>query len=184
VVYDDDLLTIFDESAKKWPHDIDAAVAHALAAVKNHECYAAWVDELVARAVREAVHRARHEMTRVAKSSAGDYGGPAKVTGTGRAVLAVYASWYDTFCIGNRTLGDLLGEELDTLASDEDGRARGHAMNARMARWLRAPRKDGTPRVRDGQRVREAVPEATARRAWENIRRGGGEGEQYAVAGH
>jgi hypothetical protein len=162
VDFDEDVLAIFDAAARACPNDIDAAAERAEAELRRREDFASLVAELVRRAVREAIHRARHEMTRAAKGRA--YGGPAKVLAASAAVEAVCASWYDNYCIGRRTLGDLLGEELEPLACDEEARARGCADNARLLRWLRE-------KVKDGQRVRDAVPERKAMAMFHRISR-------------
>jgi hypothetical protein len=135
--------------------DVTEAIARARLAVRGMDGYATFVTQLVDAAVQGIVYDLRHQDNIRIRKARNDYGAPAKVEVGKSPIVRAVTSAYE-YRIGGNVLGNLLGEELVPLAEQEEGLAAGHAVNARLLRELRT-------RVKNGQRVRDAVSEKLLR---------------------
>lgn len=154
--------------------DVSAAIPAAVAAVRALPDFDEVCAALVDHAVQELVYRERGSLNAsIAREAA--YTGPPKVNvAASEAVQRVAESVYN-LSMGGKRLGDLTGLELDAVAEGEDEKARGHAVNAALARWCRG-------KVADEQSVRKAIPLAELRRAYVRIQKQHGRGEGRAAA--
>lgn len=146
------VLALVREAEAKNPNDIDEAVETAAKKIRKLPEFDSLVDAFVTRAVRELIHDARHNETRLIKKEAGSYDAIPKVSSVGDAVNRAAMSVY-LYRIAGRTLGDLLGSELEAIAKNENEIAEGHLFNARLMDRLRKM-------VPEDKRVREAVKES------------------------
>ena len=151
---------IAKQEAEKHADDIEAAVSGALRRVKRLSDYDDFATTLVAEAVRERVYDARHAMNTQLRRSNGAYAKPATVT-AGKAVQAVATSLYG-YMIDGRTLGSLVGEELDAIAGDQEAKANGYRFNAQLLRKL-------APMVAEDKSVRQCVTEAKLKRLFREL---------------
>ncbi len=142
--------------------DLPAALAQAEEAIRNLDCYGELIDTLVHNAIQDLVYRERHVHNVRVKTAAKAYGTEAKVkTAASATVQRVHDSLF-SYYIAGKTLGQLRGEELDTVAASEEARGNGHHFNARVCRRLRGM-------VRDEQSVKEAVSEKRLRAIWKEV---------------
>lgn len=147
----EELLKIANEEAARHETDIEAAVIAVLSRASRAKWFPALRDELVVRAVREMIHRTRHDMNVAIRKNAGKYGGAATVV-AGEAVGRVCRSLY-SYMIAGRTLGVIQGAELGAIADSEDATAEGHRFNAKLCRAL-------MPLVPAEKTVRQCVKES------------------------
>lgn len=163
------------DAALKWPDDIGAAAREAERVMRERTDFdTVAVPVLVSLAVQELVYRARVGTNDIIKGRF--YGGPAKVSrADSEEVQAAYADIY-AYCVGGKTLGELDGAELPDLREQEVGRANGHMANADLLAWL-------VPRVKVGQKVREAVKRKQLETAFKRFQRRHGGDEPAAAAG-
>ncbi len=148
--------------------DVTEAKKAALVAVRALDEYETFVGELVEAAVGGMVHDLRHNLNAslAAQMRAGN---PAQAVPGAKvnmlasaAVGQVYKSVY-THAIAGRTLGDLTADDLTKLRDDEANRAKGHQFNADLCDWC-------LKRVKDGQTVKEAIPEKDLERAYKRLK--------------
>lgn len=131
-----DCITIADKAITKHGDDITAAINLAETQIRKMKEFPELVDSLVRGAVQELVYQRRHVANTAARKAAGAYGQAAKVvTGASEAVQEVARSLYGYYIAG-RTLGSVLGSELEEIADSETAVAAGHSFNARLCRKL------------------------------------------------
>lgn len=150
------VLNVVRESEAKHPDDIDRAVKLASQRIRKLPEFAEVVDAFVDRAIRELIHDARHNETCRIRKDAGVYSATPKVNAASQAANRVALSVY-LYRIAGRTLGDLLGSELDAIAENEAQIAEGHLFNSRLAVRLKRV-------VPADKRVRDAVKENRLRK--------------------
>jgi hypothetical protein len=156
------LTDIVARATRENGDDIPSAVDAAEAGVRRHPEFPDVVDTLVRDAIQGAVYAARGLSNRELKSET-CYGGPAKVrVGDSESIGRVYQSVFDYY-IGSRTLGDLLGSELEDVEVNETEKAAGHMFNARLAAELRKV-------VPADKRVREAVSQKKLEKLFKSLR--------------
>lgn len=136
-------------AATSYPNDVNAATTAALARIKKLPNYAEVVEELLRDAVQELIYDIRHRKNVQLKKQEAAYGGPSKVPSRSPAVRRVHQSLYE-YHIAGRTLGDIRGAELETIADHESKTADGHRWNAWLCRELART-------VPDDKTVRESV---------------------------
>ncbi len=157
------VLKIVAKAAKVHEDDVDKAVDAAVAKIRALAEYEEIVDQLVRRAIRDLIHDARHQTTKTIKRESG-YKIKTKISvGRSQTVARVETEIYG-LCIAGRTLGVLLGSELESAASTEEAIGNGHLVNATLLRKLR-------PLVADGCCVRECVPASRIRVILRNIQK-------------
>jgi hypothetical protein len=161
--YPDNVLRIAERAAKQHPDDITKAVDCAERDVRALPEFREIVAVLVRGAVQGLVYEARHQTNRSIRREAGEYGGPAKVSGASDAVNTVYKSVYD-YCIGRTTLGRVLGKELPGIAESERAIAEGHVFNAELCEAL-------SRMVPEERAVKDAVPEKKLRGLFRRLQR-------------
>jgi hypothetical protein len=154
------LHAIAAEEAERHEDDIDAAVDAVLKRGRRLPEYPTFADGLIRNSIRHMIHDVRHAMNTAMKKANGQYGGPAIVT-AGSATAAVARSVY-SYMIAGKSLGSILGEELEKIAADEESRASGHQFNAKLCRAL-------APLVKPEKTVRECVREARLRKVFEAV---------------
>lgn len=144
------------------PDDVDAQTEAAQAAVRGLPDFRAHVAAIVDAAVVEAVYDARSAINKDAKKSV--YSGPAKVEIGASAMINAVSRSVTLFDlnIGGKTLGDMTGADLLPVAESERSRANGILANAELLTRLRG-------RVKDDQRVRDAVSLKWVNEAWKAI---------------
>lgn len=146
------ILDIVKKAADEHPDAIERALELALREIQSLPGYSTFIDQLVRRAVRGAIHEYRHQMNVKMKRAEKIYGGAPKVKhGTSKGVGEAYRFGYNYFIAG-RTIGSMLGRDLEDIARDERGRAIGHMFNARLCEEL-------CRHVKPEQTVREVVSE-------------------------
>ena len=154
------LLKLAQQESDKSPDDIDAAVDRTITRANRTAWFGDLAGELIARAVRNAIHDYRHGQNVQMRRDTRQYGGPAVVT-AGEAVGRVAGSLY-LYMIDGRSLGSIRGDELSTIADAEGERATGHKFNAKLCREL-------APLVKEGQTVRQCVKEAKLQTIFEEL---------------
>ena len=100
--------------------------------------------------VRGILNDMRHTINTAIKKEHGMYGGPAKVV-PGEATARVALSCLG-YMIAGKTLGNVLGEELEGIAQDEAAVAKGHQFNVKLCRKLK-------PLVADDKTVGQCLNE-------------------------
>src|SRR5262245_33949839 len=129
--YPDSILRAVEDAVKQHPDDVPQAINCAERSVRKTPDYPTVVDELIRDAVSQLVYRARHAINVRLKNAAGAYNQKTKVNGASAAVQKVCEDFY-AYTIGQKTLGNLLGSELDGIARSESAIASGHRFNARL----------------------------------------------------
>jgi hypothetical protein len=147
----DKLMAIAAEESDKSSDDIQLAIKRTVARFKRIPNWQQALEVLLYKCAQEAVYAHRHMENIRIKKEAGEYGGPAKVTGGGMAAK-VAQQCYEIVLAG-RVLGDVTGEELDEMIDVEQQMVRGHTANVRLLKSLK-------PLVKPGQCVRNAVKPA------------------------
>jgi hypothetical protein len=158
----EEILKVVAAVVAKHPNSIDDAVDAALSKLAKSPAWESWTANLVYGGLRRIIQDYRHYQNGIIRSANGDYGGPAKVT-AGQAANDVASDVYGYF-IGGRTLGTLLGSELDDIGTSEAARAEGHQFNARLCAVLK-------PLVPDDKAVREAVKESKLRKIFADLQK-------------
>lgn len=144
----EDLNRIAREEAHENPNSIDEAVDATLVRLRELPTFDDMVNEMVRAGVRSVIEHFRHMANKAARRAAGCYGGRAKVR-AGLAVNKVSLDYYGYY-IGGRTLGKIMGEELDELGAAEAARAKGSLFNSALCTFL-------SPLVPEGKNVEECV---------------------------
>ena len=141
-------LDVVRVAIQNHPDSIDDCLVEADKNIRQLSCYSEFVEELVTNAIRELVYDERHRINW--KIRAGTYKCTPKVLmGDSEGIAEVHWNEY-SFCIAGRSLGSILGSELEDIALTEESQARGHTANATLCRNL-------MKLVRPNQTVREAV---------------------------
>lgn len=160
------ILDAVREATARHMGSVSDAIAEAVANVRLLDDFEGYVTVLVDQAIQELVYEARGRLT-VAVARSATYVGPAKVNPLASAAVNRVAASVYNHAIGGSRLGDLSGEELDAIAETETAIASGHQFNAALCRWCR------TQGVKDGQRVRDVIPEGKLKAAYNRLRNGG-----------
>lgn len=142
-------------AAEKNVENIEAAVAEAYDAVLALPEWPDFRDALVMNAIRAMVHDVRHNDNVKMRRECGTWTTIPKSTMASIPADVMISVW--GYNIAGRTLGTILGEELDQIAQDEAARADGHNFNARLCRKLKSL-------VPTGKTVKQAVSEAKMRK--------------------
>jgi hypothetical protein len=122
-----------------------------------------WSDFLIRYAASDLVYDARHKMNVAVRSSAGEYGGPAKVDlSSGAVASALSKSPHLSYFIAGRCLGDIAGEELSALADCEREKERTASFHVKLLNRLAAT-------VPEGKAVRDCYSETKLRRLFEEL---------------
>lgn len=148
----------------KNPGDPPAAIEAAKKLIRSLPEFPDLAAEFFHRTVQELVYAQRHRIAGDIKRAAGGYGQPSKVAADSPAIRGVYESVYQ-YRMGGTVLGDIMGENLADIAEGEEEKARGHQFNARLARYCI------DQGVKDGQSVREVIPEKKLRMAFDRIQK-------------
>lgn len=131
------LSELVTDSVNNNPDDIDAGVEELLSLVQVHDEYDGFVDQMIKNALRDFIYDIRHKRNVQTRRDAGHYGTPAKVSvGTSNSVQEVYESLFDSYYIGGKVLGSLLGSELAGICEDQLSKANGHLFNHRLCKEL------------------------------------------------
>lgn len=156
--YPDSLKEIVKECAAANPSDIGKAVDSAFNRWRKCDEYEEWTESMIRGQLRNMIHGSRHTTNVQILRDLNSYGGPAKVgLGSGLVNRVAAMSVLDSYCIGGRSLGDIMGGELKAIASDQQEKAAGYSRNARLCLML-------ATLVPDDKRVRDAVTEAKVRK--------------------
>lgn len=146
-------LNIIDEMAAKYDDDINKAVKYAEKKIRNLDTFEEDQRSLVTSGIRDLVHDARHKYNRIVKTETRQNkpkGRPNQVNVLGsKDVIDIGNKWM-RYCVGRRTLGDLLGKELPALANSERELSNGHQFNANLLETL-------IPLVKDDKKVSECI---------------------------
>ena len=154
---------IVDQAVDANKGDIDGAVKSAERSIRKLECFEAIVSELVSNAIRELIHRNRHEKNVIARKASGHYGQQAKVVvGKSEKVSKAAEIGYDYFIAG-MTLGFMLGSQLPAAAAAERAKKEGSARNERLLMLL-------IPIVPAEKRVQEAVSKRKLLAIWQQAK--------------
>jgi hypothetical protein len=156
------VIKITQRCAAKFPDDIDAAVDLADKQVRNLPDFKSFEAELVREAIRARVHDERHITNRQIKNDTGAYSNQSKIDLAG-AVNDAYASVY-LYSIAGKSLGSVMGNELEKIAADEKELMEGHRFNVMLTTWL-------ATLVPEDKTVRESVPEDKLRRGFERLQK-------------
>jgi hypothetical protein len=168
-MFPDSILQIAKEAAQRHGDDVGSAVDEALGLIKATPEYESIIDKMVRVAVADMVYKARHDSNKIIKKKAGEYGTEQKVkSGSTKAIQESYGSVYNYY-LGGRTLGNLMGSDLDKIAKAEEAVAEGHMFNVRLCRRLSAL-------VPKDKLVREVVGEKKLRVLFQEL------GNESAVA--
>lgn len=160
------VLTIVQEETEANLNNISEATGKAEERIRAlPEFNGQIVNSLITDQVRELVYRARHDLATETKRQAGYYGGPAKINRASPSVNGVYHRAYLNYCIGGKTLGDILGKELEAIIVGEKERSNGHLFNSELAAWCKAQG------VGDEQRVRDKISEKKIKGFFERRKR-------------
>lgn len=157
------ILEAVREATARHMGSVETAIAVAIEAVRCLDDFDDAVTVLVNHAVQGLVYDARSSLTAAVSRQAAYTGAPKVNVARSAAVNRVAMSVYN-HAIGGTRLGDLRGEELDAIAATEREIAKGHNFNAELLGWCRAQG------VADGQRVRDVIPEAKLRSAYNRLR--------------
>lgn len=168
--FNNESMDIARKASAKHPEDVTAAAKLAMRTARQRDWYAEFAEERELRYWRELIHDVRHAENVKLRRSSGEYGGPAKVT-VGPVVARVARSVY-LHKIDGRTLGGILGSELDLIAGGELARSNGHLFNVALCRTLR-------PLVADDKSVQECVPEKKLQKIYDGLLAK----EEYKVGG-
>ena len=156
VDFDPELLTILNDAAADHIDDIETAVLTAEKQIRACKSFKHWQTELITRAIREGIHRARHESNVRFRRQAGDYGGPAKVGVTDVVNEVANQSRLESYVIAGYVLGSIFVEELPAFAAAEQAKANGAEFNAQLCLGLQRLCAKQT-----GETVGECVTEKT-----------------------
>lgn len=160
--YREGVIAACKAAAEEFPDDIESAVGKAFSKIQRAKNYLEFADQLVMEAVRSCVYDCRHAANVQMRKQNGSYGGPAKVESSkSKSVQSVSASLYAYFIAG-RTLGNILGEELPSIAEAEEQRAEGHRFNANLCRAL-------APLVAEGKTVQQCVKQRKLKQIWDSV---------------
>jgi len=143
------LAALAREAAENFP-DVEQAIAHVRHRLdREPELREALLDMMIERAIRGAIHDVREcdRRTLVRQNPSAR---------TLDNVAAFEERLLDTWTVGNKRLGDVLGSELDPVIAEHTAAARGHMHRRNFYRALRA-------RVGDHVRVRDALSEEQVR---------------------
>ncbi len=168
-MFPESILQIAREAAQRNGDDVSTAVDEAVTLIKATPEFEHLLEKMIRVAVSDMVYKARHQSNKIIKKEAGQYGGEPRVKTAGHsAVQASYTSVYNYY-LGGKTLGNLLGAELEQLARAEAAVAEGHMFNVNLLRRLSAM-------VPKDKLVRESVGEKKLRVLFKEL------GNESAVA--
>ena len=160
--FPDWLIEITDRASDNHPDDIPAATDQAFREAKRHPEFETVIEGLMRESIRDLINDARHKVNCLIKRQTGYFDKiKPKVTGVSEAVLEVNRSVYD-YRINGKTLGNVMGCELDAIINNESAMMQGHQFKFELARWLK-------PHVPDDKSVRESVPERKLRANFRRI---------------
>lgn len=131
----------------KYPGNLARQKKTAKASIRRLPEYDDYVEGLVDQAVELLVYNCRHISNCAQKRSCGEYGQAARVLVAGSDSVRKAHSMYN-YNIAGRTLGMLLGEELDALAETQFAAGNGCHVNARLL-WGLAEIVPASKRVMD-----------------------------------
>ncbi len=145
---------------------LEDIIQSAQEVVRSLPNFGRWQDWLVTQAIRGLVDAERHRVNVSIRKSAGDYGSAPQGRLAGSAAARVMDDCY-RFNVGGKYLGDLLGNELGSLAVNERRTASGYIFRAELLERL-AEIVPATRTVRDSvnpTKLRKlfALAEAAAR---------------------
>lgn len=162
--------------ASQHPNDILTAVEESVAEVKRLPDYKKYVNDLVRDAIQDQVYACRHASNVSMKKQNGEYGGQHKVNGASVAVERIYESHYN-YRIAGKTLGEIIGNEIESLIETEQAIASGHKFNAALLCWVRSQGVSGDKKVKD------VVSERKLAANFDRIRKEAQGGDGLAMAG-
>lgn len=163
--FSSEVYDIIAEAFQQHPNDINACADAAEQAIRAMEGFEDMVALHISRSVKHLVYDYRGRINMNLRRQTGEYGQPAKVDPASPAVRQVYAeSWY-LYCIGRKTLGELLGSELPDVVTGERTKAEGHLFNVALLEYL-------AQRVPDDKRVRDVFSERQLARLAKKLQRG------------
>lgn len=159
-----EVLRIAKECSNKYSSDSDTATEKAFKQIRDLPNYGDFEQCLVRRAVRRLIHEYRHEISEDIKREFSGRPNRQKVDYTDPGIQEAHRSAYDLPMHGT-TLGQLLGKDLLRLADEDEEKAVGMAVNAKILRLL-APMVDPDSLVKDcvdEQKVEEIIGQAQVR---------------------
>lgn len=153
------LREIAREEAAAYPEDTQAAADACVRRIKAMPNRRKVMDEILGQYARNLVFSVRGQMNATIKRHvAYPPGKPKVIQGQSKYLQEISKGVLDLFISGRR-VGDIRGEELDSLAEQEETLGKGHLRNAAFYRLLRKS-------VPDGKTVKESVKPAMASVLW------------------
>ena len=157
------LLDMVRQAVQAHPNDIEDSLNYLVNVWGRCPARRTWAEELETRALRSMIHDCRHQLMVQMRRAHGAYGQAAKVgLSTGAANRIAEAMLLDSYSINGYILGNIPGEELESLARGEQAKAEGCAFNARLCSKL-------SSLVPKGKLVRDVVTEKKLRKLFQDL---------------
>lgn len=162
--FPDSVIKAVQAAAETHGDDIPTAVQTAEDAVRALPEFDTLTSSLIHKAVQELVYEYRRMVNQgMRRGEWGQQESQPSARDASGAVEEVYRSCFDYF-IGRKTLGVILGKELEGIAAKERATSDGHLFNAALCEELRGM-------VKDEQTVKDAVSETKLRRLFKKLKK-------------
>ena len=134
--YPTKITDIAKDSCTKYP-DVQEAIAKTINRVKRLKDYKSFMNVLVYNALTDLVYDTRHRSNVAIKRQAGEYGTGNKTDYVGTRSVQQATKNYLNYYIAGRTLGNILGSEIEDLIDIEVSLSDGHDYNTRILEALK-----------------------------------------------
>jgi hypothetical protein len=156
---------LIHKAVEKNPNDPNSAIEEVIGSAHSLPEYGQTLAQLVRIAISNEVYKHRHTLTVEAKRASREYGSGNRVNPTGLGVSRVYKSFYDSFHIGGKVLGDLTGIDVKHILRRQRAMVKGHLVNIKFLEWLEQQE------IPQDKKLREVVAVETAMEQYSLIER-------------
>lgn len=148
---------IINDAVERNRSDPVSAIDEAEEHFRNQDNFDTIVNQLVRKAVSDLIYQRRHDLTTEAKRVAREYGKGAKVKELGIGVQQAIKTWYDSFYIGGKVLGELTGADVKKILRRQRRMVTGHLVNIQFLEWLDTQKLPQDARIRDTIKLEDAM---------------------------
>lgn len=134
MIYSETILEAAKLATEQHPEDISQAVDCAEKRIRELPEFQAHIDAFVRQSVQELVYRFRCQSNAEVRRGYA-VPRPKVIVGQSKTVNGAYAEYYG-FHVAGRTLGSVMGKELEAIADSEQRTGDGYHFRARLARLL------------------------------------------------